>query len=81
MMGVPCRVRGQFDLGRHSLEAKVPRSCLANPAWVRVGVKVSYTEGTQLVGAAEWTDGTDTDPWLPPYGPTVPAAPGALVTG
>jgi hypothetical protein len=67
------------------VRATIPRSCLKNPRWVRVGVSADGWNGSEDPAdksgdyfSDEWgAPGTSTSIWLPPFGPKVRAAPGA----
>lgn len=73
-----CHVRPSLDLQANTLRAVVPRSCLRNPRWVRVGVRATGTDAADpsLSYSDEWGS---SDSRLPPFGPRVAAPRGAPV--
>jgi hypothetical protein len=80
-----CGPRPAFDLDRDTVRVTLPRWCLRNPLWVRIGAGTSSGVGTG--GLEHWTYDRFTDewgartagadPWLHPLGPRVPAPRGA----
>ena len=73
-----CHVRPELDLRANVLRASVPRSCLRNPRWVRVGARATGagTNDERVGYSDEW--GSSESP-LPPFGPKVSAPRGAKV--
>jgi hypothetical protein len=85
--GLRCRVHPQVDLDADVIRASVPRSCLKDPRWVRVGAISSGwvppadpPDGSYGGFHDEWgTRDELTSPWLPPFGPKVKRPPHASV--
>jgi hypothetical protein len=82
---VRCRVRPEVDLKANLVRATVPRSCLKNPRWVRVGVDAygfvepADPEDETFGGLSdEWGVRDETTaPFMPPFGPKVRTPPRA----
>lgn len=87
VFGMSCRERFEVDLEANAIRATVPRSCLKNPRWVRVGVTANGhiapkdpADETSVGFSDEWGSVDEaTSPWLPAYGPKVRAPHGARV--
>jgi hypothetical protein len=79
---VPCRgAHGAFDRETAVVTLAVPRPCLENPAWVRVGVRAHATDGHELVMSDVWEEpsSADADSALPPLGDQLDAGAGAAI--
>jgi hypothetical protein len=82
---LPCRTSPRVDLDANEVRTAVPRSCLKNPRWVRVGTSahgwIAPEDPADPSGDSfsdEWGVRDDSmSIWLPPFGPKVRAAPGA----
>ena len=74
-----CGMRPEIDLVANVITASLPRRCLGNPRWVRVGVgSYGWAEPADpgdksfISYSDEWGIRNDSaSPWLPPYGPKV----------
>lgn len=79
----PCGIGRDVDFAKDLVRLSVPRSCLGNPRWVRVGVGtydfIDDGGGSFTYFSDEWDGGTVVSPWLPPIGPRVRATRGATV--
>ncbi|MGY2704455.1 hypothetical protein ACVW2K_004039 [Nocardioides sp. HB32] len=84
-----CRTHPVFDFAADTVRVTVPRHCLRDPEWVGVGAVASAwvdpddpDDPTYGGFWDEWgTPEEGASTWLPPFGPEVPAAPGATVGG
>jgi hypothetical protein len=83
---VGCRTSHKIDFAGDRFRLVVPRRCMRNPRWVRVAAdsdRFVEPEDPDEPGwttfSDEWDDGVELSPWMPPFGPRVPAAEGALV--
>ena len=79
--GGPCRTTATFDFVRDRVRATVPRRCLREPEWVRVGVRsygwAPYDAETGTFGGFhdEWgVPEEGASRWLPPFGPELRAS-------
>ena len=84
--GIPCRIEREANFERNFIRLAVPRKCLHNPRWVRVGVSaykwVEPADPDDLSSTTfhdDWDGGVELSPWLPPFGLRVRATRGAQV--
>ena len=84
LIDVGCRTTGTVDFEHDLIRLTVPRQCMGNPRWVRVGADASqFVEPEDPDSEAwttfsdEWDDGVELSPWMPPFGPRVRATVGA----
>jgi hypothetical protein len=64
-----CDLGIRIDYARDRMRVAVPRSCLGDPAWVRLrfGASVLQRDGDEIIddaGAPRWTDSSP-HPWSP----------------
>lgn len=77
--GESCRMGREVDVDRDRVRLSVPRRCLGNPRWVRVGVGASHWTVPEDPAEPEvsywdaWEGGVELSPWAPDYGPRVRA--------
>ncbi len=80
---IPCRIGRDVDFAKNLIRLSVPRNCMRNPRWVRVGVNtydfIDDGSGSYTYFWDEWDGGTAVSPWLPPIGPRVRATAGAPI--
>lgn len=86
LMDVGCRTEPLVDFDRDLIRLVVPRRCMGNPRWVRVGADAyRFVEPTDpddesfTVFSDEWDGGVELSYWMPPFGPRVRATTGALL--
>lgn len=82
--GEPCKIRRDVDFERDRIRLAVPRRCIDNPRWVRVGASAyrwvepaDPDHATSTSFHDDWDGGTELSPWMPPFGPRVRATAGA----
>lgn len=46
---VSCKIKHQIQYAKNLVHIKIPRSCLSDPRWVRVGVETWWVENEQQV--------------------------------
>ncbi|MEP9365025.1 hypothetical protein ABLE68_18825 [Nocardioides sp. CN2-186] len=82
VIDVSCRrLHTDVDLDADLVRVSVPRTCLRNPPWVRVGVtSTGFVNGADQTFSVfyDWwgTPEEGESSWLPPLSPPVPAGPG-----
>ncbi len=81
---IGCRIQREIDADQDFLRVTVPRNCLKNPRWVRVGADAyGFVEPEDpedqsfTVFSDDWDGGTVLTKWQISYGPRVPATAGA----
>lgn len=84
LLGEPCRMARTVDFDLELIRLRVPRSCIGNPRWVRVGVTAHRwidpadpEDRSSTTFYDDWDGGVELSPWAPPYGPRVRATRGA----
>lgn len=83
-----CRMPREVDFDRDRVRLVVPRTCLGNPRWARVGAEAHrFVEPEDpeaedfTVFSDEWDGGTTLSEWDVSYGPRVRATRGAQIGG
>lgn len=84
---IGCRISHEVDFDADRISLVVPRGCMGNPRWVRVGadayrfVEPEDPAHPWTTFSDEWDGGVELSPWMPPFGPRVPATKGAQIGG
>jgi hypothetical protein len=85
-VGIGCKIGRTVDAAADQVRIEVPRACLKNPRWVRVGADSmrfvepeSPTDPTFGAFTDEWDGGTVLTEWQISYGPRVLATTGAPI--
>jgi hypothetical protein len=83
--GIPCRIGRDVRFAKDVVRLSVPRRCLGNPRWVRIGADayhyVNHGVATDIYYDTWDNHGKELSPWLPPFGPRVHATGGATFGG